>query len=260
MTQYGTWVSYSGTAEFVLAGVLVAVAAGVAYAGSRLPLPARLPTPGKTAKVLMLAIWPLAIVAFFACVAIYAQQAHQVYGEHLAKAAPTDPIDSVSVIAIGAIGLAIAIAYSERGWRLALGSAAIGAIAGWMIFELPFDLIIAARIYPPIPPDPALYRALFFVPLILVEVSTLALLTLSPVVRISRPTFWCFASMLAVFAVWSLFGFAYPGTPAPLALNVVSKILAFATAATLFVPERGTHPTEMARAEAQPAIPWTSVM
>ncbi|MGB6454389.1 MAG: hypothetical protein WBH47_07845 [Streptosporangiaceae bacterium] len=259
MTQYGTWVSYGGTAEFVLAGVLAVAAVGVAYAGSRLPLPARLPTPGKTVRAIMLAIWPLAIAAFLVCVAAYA---HQAYVDHLAKAPPTDPIDPVSVILVGVTGFAIAIGYSARGWRTALGSAVIGALAAWMIFEFPFDLIVMARIYPPIPPDPALYRTLFFAPLILIELTTLGLLTLSPVVRLSKATFWCFASMLGIFAVWSLLGFAYPGTPGPLALNVVSKILAFVTAATLFVPERGAQPAEAAQAEAQalPANSWTSVM
>ncbi len=259
MTQYSPWMSYGGSADLVLAGVLVIAAAGVAYAGSRLPRPARLPTPGKKVRAILLAIWPLAITAFLVCVAIYARHAHEVYGAaRLARATPADPIDPVSVVAFGAIGLAIALAYSARGWRVALGSAFIGALAGWMIFEFPFDLIIAARIYPPIPPHPALYRTLFFAPLIMTEISTVALLTLSPVVRVSRATFWCFASMLAVFAGWSLFGFAYPSAPAPLTLNVVSKILAFATAATLFMPERGTKSAEVA--PAQPASSWTMVM
>lgn len=260
MTQYGTWVSYGGTAEFVLAGVLVAAAAGVAYAGSRLPLPAQLPTPGKTARAIMLAIWPLAIAAFLVCLSIYVSHGREAYGAQLAKSTPADPIDSVSVIAIGAIGLAIAIGYSARGWRVALGSALIGAMAGWMIFEFPFDLIIMGRIYPPIPPDPALYRTLFFAPLILIEVTTIALLTLSPVARVSKATLWCFAAMLAVFAVWSLFGFAYPATAAPLALNVVSKILAFATAGTLFLPARGARHAQETQVQPEPARAWTSVM
>lgn len=37
MTIHGTWVSYSGGAEIVLAIVLAAAAAAVVYAGIRLP-------------------------------------------------------------------------------------------------------------------------------------------------------------------------------------------------------------------------------
>jgi hypothetical protein len=40
MTQYGTWVSYGGAARVGLALVLLAAAGGLAYAGTRLPLPA----------------------------------------------------------------------------------------------------------------------------------------------------------------------------------------------------------------------------
>src|SRR5690242_18145608 len=109
-------------------------------------------------------------------------------------------------------------------------SAAIGAAAAPMIFEFPFDLIVMARTYPPLPPDPALYRVLFFAPLFLVEFTTLALLALSPMVSLSRSAFFFFALMLVVFAAWGLSGFAYPAAPVPFALNVVSKVLAFAAA------------------------------
>ena len=131
-----------------------------------------------------------------------------------------------------------------------LGSAVIAALAAPMIFELPFDLIVMARTYPPIAPDPAAYRALFFVPLFAIELTTLALLTLSPMVRLSRLTFLSFALMLVVFAVWAAFGFGYPSSPVPITLNVVSKILAFVTALTLFLPlrDQATVPTPQAGA------------
>jgi hypothetical protein len=111
-------------------------------------------------------------------------------------------------------------------------------VAAPMIFEFPFDLIVMARTYPPIPPDPALYRVLFFAPLFLVEFTTLALLRLSPMVKLSRASFFFFAVMLLVFAVWGLSGFGYPSAPVPFALNVLSKIVAFAAALSLFVPQR----------------------
>ena len=113
-----------------------------------------------------------------------------------------------------------------------------------MIFELPFDLIVMARIYPPIPPHPALYRALFFMPLFLIEITTLSLLTMSPMVKLSRRAVFPLASMLAVFAVWGLFGFAYPSAPIPTVLNVLSKLLAFVTVLCLFLPQRAKASTQ----------------
>jgi hypothetical protein len=100
-----------------------------------------------------------------------------------------------------------------------------------------------ARTYPPIPPDPALYRLLFFAPLFLVELTTLTLLTLSPMVKLPRSSFFFFALILVVFAVWGLSGFGYPSAPVPFALNVLSKIMAFAVALSLFLPRRAEAST-----------------
>jgi hypothetical protein len=250
MTHYGTWVSYGGTARIVLAMVLVAVAGGVAYAGTRWPLPVRPVRPGHTARTLMLVTWLLAIAALLAGVFV---DVLQVRRDHLLHAPPANPITPVTVIGVGVIFVVIALASSSHGWRVMLGSAVAGAMAAPMIFEFPFDLIVMARLYPPIPPDPALYLALFFAPLFLVEVMTLSLLTWSPVVRLSRATFFSFALMLAVFAVWALFGFAYPSAPAPIALNVVSKILALVAALSLFLPPRAPASTT-SRAASPPSM------
>ncbi|HEY6056875.1 MAG TPA: hypothetical protein VIV06_02535 [Candidatus Limnocylindrales bacterium] len=53
----------------------------------------------------------------------------------------------------------------------------------------------------------------------------------------SRRTLWALAAMFVVFALWAVaFGFAFPGSAGPLAMNVVSKILAFVATVTLFLP------------------------
>jgi hypothetical protein len=97
-----------------------------------------------------------------------------------------------------------------------------------------------------------LYRALFFAPLLLIAITTLSLLTLSPLARLARATFVSFALMLAVFAIWALAGFGYPSAPAPFALNVVSKLLAFVTVLTLFLPLRAQAQTGGAQETRQP--------
>ena len=78
--------------------------------------------------------------------------------------------------------------------------------------------------------------ALSFFPLFLFELSSFAMLTFSPVMKLSRATLFLLAGMFLLFAVWALFGFAYPAAPIPIALNTISKILAFATAVSLFLP------------------------
>jgi hypothetical protein len=76
VTQAGTWVSYGGTARIVLAGVLVAAAGGVAYAGTRLPLPVRPARPGEGARAFMLVTWGFGITVFcFACLSTCTRRA-----------------------------------------------------------------------------------------------------------------------------------------------------------------------------------------
>jgi len=239
MPQYGTWFSYSGSAKLILAIVLVATAAALAIAGLKLPLPARPHRPGSNTTTLLIVAWAISITAFLACVGVYAQQAQR---DHLAGR-PADNILPVTLIAAGVTFFIIAVT-GKPGGRIAVLSAAIAAMAAPMVFELPFDLIVMARTFPPIPPDPALYRAVFFAPLFLVEITTLALLTWSPMVRLTKATSFAFALMLAVFAVWALAGFDYPSTPLPYALNVVAKLLAFATILTLFLPLRAEAEAE----------------
>jgi hypothetical protein len=234
MPQYGTWFSYSGSAKLTLAIVLLAAAAALAYAGIRLPLPAGVPRPSRNTTTLMVVAWALSIIAFLACVGIYGKQAHH---EHLAGR-PADNIFPITFLAAGVTFFLLTVT-GKPGGRAAVTSAAIAAMAAPMVFELPFDLIVMARTYPPIPPHPALYRVVFFAPLFAVEITTLALLTWSPMVRLTRATFYALALMLAVFAVWAaLAGFEYPSAPLPYALNVIAKLLAFATILTLFFPLR----------------------
>jgi Protein of unknown function (DUF3089) len=263
MTQYGTWVSYGGDARTWLAIGLLAVAGGVILAGIRLPLPVRATRPGPAGRIAMILAWVASIVAFLVCVSIYAQQYIRAYHLSAATAAPKDNIAPITLCAVAVVFVVI-ISRRSPALPTRLAGGFIGAIAAPMIFELPFDLIVMARTYPPIPPDPAAYRALFFVPLFAIEITTLLLLRLSPMVRVTRATFFSFALMLAVFAVWALSGFGYPSAPLPTALNIVSKILAFVTALTLFLPQRpapGQAPqpdsSEQARL-ASPPLPLNS--
>ena len=234
MTQYGTWFSYSGSGRLVLAIVLLAAAGGIAIAGARLSHPVTPPRPGRFVSALMLVAWAFALGAFAIGLSVYI---HQLVRDHLAKAPPSDPIFPVTMTAAFAIFVVVLIVGPKARPGVRLGSAAIAAMAAPMIFELPFDLIVMARTYPAIPPDPALYRAWFFVPLLLVSLTTLSLLTLSPMVRVSRATLYSFGLLLVVFAIWGLFGFGYPSAPLPIAFNVVSKLVAFVTALSLFAPQ-----------------------
>src|SRR5499427_3169157 len=235
MTLNGGWVSYGGDAKIELAAGLLAVAGCAAYAGIRLRRPIRAVRPPTSVVVLMFSLWGVALIAFLVGLGVYVKQFVHDYPD--ITSGVHNPITPVTLLAAAAI---FGIILTRIGWRYPtrLGSALVGAMAAPMIFELPFDIIVMARTYPALPPDPALYRAVFFTPLFLVALTTLWLLTLSPMVRVRKSTFFCFALMPGVFGIWALFGFGYPQAPLPITMNVVSKILAFVTALTLFLPDR----------------------
>jgi hypothetical protein len=232
LTEYGTWSPYVGTDAVVLAVTLLAIGVLLTYLGTRLIGAVGIKRPGKTVSAFMITIWSLSLATFLIA---YVTYGIQLYEQHMLAAPPTNPISPITDLC--ALGTFIIIVYLARnhGLKVALGSAFVGTAAAPMIFELPFDLIVMGRTYPPIPPAPTLYRLLFFLPLFLVEISTFSLLTLSPLTKLSKYTLFSLAGMFFVFSVWAFFGFSYPFSPISVTLNGISKILSFVTAITLFL-------------------------
>jgi hypothetical protein len=228
------WLSYGDGAAAVLAVVLVAVAVAFAYLGTRVRAPIGVTRPGRTVSGFMIAIWLLAIYTFIVALGVTHVQMQEV---HLpAKLANADSKVHIATLLAAALAFFAILFITRRfGWRTALASAVIGTGCGPMFFELPFDLIVIWRTYPPIPPSPPLYRQLVFLPLFAVEFSTIALLALLPSMRITGKACYALAAMFAVFAVWAVFGFAFPTEPALLALNIVAKLCCFLAAIMLFV-------------------------
>jgi hypothetical protein len=236
MTQYGEWVPYEGASAAVLAIVLLAVGLVLTYGGMKLKSARGVKSPGKTVSVFLVLIWVLSLVTFLVAVVSYGTQLYQ---ENLLGNAPVNAVTPVTELSAVLTFIVIVYASRSHGLKVALLSAFVGTAAAPMIFELPFDLIVMGRTYPPIPPSPTLYRLLFFMPLFIVEISTFSLLTLSPLTKLSKYTLFSLASVFYVFALWAFLGFSYPSNFTPLALNDVSKVLSFVTAITLFLEPSG---------------------
>ena len=248
MTQYGTWVSFGGAARIWLAAGLLAVAAVPAGAAFRLARPVPIARLGGRAAPVLVVTWIASIVAFLVCISIYINGYVSAFRLQAGHGAPVNRITPVT-LATALVVFIVLLACTRGPAATKMGAAAVGAMIGPMIFELPFDLIVMSRTYPGIPPDPAGYRVLFFAPLFLIEITTLLLLRLVPAARLTRAALVCFALMLAVFAVWALTGFGYPSTAGPITLNIVSKLLAFATGLMLF-PLRRRGSTQPSQQEA----------
>jgi hypothetical protein len=234
MTQYATWASYGGDARIWLALGLLAAAGAAVLAGVRLPLPVRFTQPGPSGRAAMLVAWATSLLVLLVCASLYLQQvAGDIRASGLSAPAPRLTVLPVT-LAAAAVLFVFIISRRSPDLPARLGSAAIGAMAAPMIFELPFDPLVVFRIRMVFPDPPP--WALVYVPLLLVEITTLLLLRLSPMVRLTRATFFAFALMLGVWAAWALAGFGYPSAPLPITMNIASKILAFAAAFTLFLP------------------------
>jgi len=233
MTQYAIWASYGGDARTWLALGLLAAAGAAVLAGIRLPLPVRFTQPAPAGRAAMIVAWATSIAALLVCATIYFRQViHDIRASGMSAPALRETILPVTLTA-AAVLFVIIISRRSPDLPTRLASAAIGAMAAPMIFELPFDPVVIFRIRMVLPDPPP--WTLVYVPLLLVQITTLLLLRLSPMVRLTRATFFSFALMLGVWAAWALAGFGYPSAPLPIALNITSKILAFVTAFTLFL-------------------------
>jgi hypothetical protein len=231
MTQEDTWSPYAGSDAVILAVVLLVIAGVLVYLGIRLHRAVGVARPGKVVGGLLVVIWVLSLSSFAIAVSTYIRALMQ-QGPLRTPADPITPITDLS----GLVTFIVIVYLSRRhGLKAGLGSAIVGTAAAPMIFELPFDLIVMGRTYPPTPA--VQFTLLFFLPLFLVEVSTFALVTLSPLAKLSRYTLFSLGAMFLVFAVWAWFGFSYPSHPLPFTFNAMSKILSFLAAVTLFLPQ-----------------------
>ncbi len=233
MTQYGIPSPYEGTDALVLAAVLFVIAAVLVYLGTRLHHPVGVQKTGTAAGILLVVIWILSFLAFSTAGLLYYITAAQQFGN---ITPPTNPISPITGLSAVVTFIGIAVLGRHHGLKAALGSALVGTMAAPMFFELPFDFITIWKNHPP---EPAvLFNLILFFPLLSWEISSFALLTWSPLMRISKYTLWSLGGMYFVFAVWALFGFAFPSDPISFALNAVSKILSFVVAVTLFLPQK----------------------
>src|SRR5260370_17945524 len=232
MTHDVNWSSYAGSSSSILGGVLLLGRVVLVFVGMRFRQGKPGIRPGKFLGALLISSFVLAILTFLTAATAYGLADVQ-QGIHFTS---TDPITFVTMTAAIVTFFVILYLTHKSGARTAIGSAIVGTIAAPLIFELPFDLIVMWHTFPPSPPT--LYTPLFFFPLFLVEIVRFALLTLSPAMRLSKSTFFLLAGMFFIFAVWALAGFAYPSTPFPIAMNMLSKIMAFAVAISLFLRDR----------------------
>ncbi len=237
MDQYfGEWVPYSGNSAIILGVVLLVIAGVFTFSAFKLKQPLRVKMPGKAMAGMLIVVWILSIVTFLLDSGIYALLMSQ------AKLTGSIPENPITKFTLSFAGLSFLIIYfinvEKYGNKVALLSGVLAAMAGPMIFELPFDLIVMGRTYPPIPPYPGVFRALFFFPLFLIELTTISLLFFSPLFKVTKLTLYSLGGMFLVFAIWGFLSFSFAYTTEFLLLNVAAKALAFVMVVTPFLPQK----------------------
>ena len=238
------WAPYAGTDAVALTVILLVVGLFFAFLGTRLKNPLGTKRPSRTTIVLVILIWVFAILAFDVDSSAYIRYILLLVKYSLltipawAKSGTSpNPISSVTELSAVVAFVLIAFLTRKHGIKVALLSAFVGAAVGPMIFELPFDIIVFNMTLA-LPPSPTLFRALYFLPLFLIEFSTMLLVTFSPLAKLSKYTMFSLAGMFLVFAAWASIGFPYPSDPIPTLLNDVGKVLSFVVAITLFLGDR----------------------
>jgi hypothetical protein len=237
--KYEAWHPYEGSSALVLAAILLVVAGALAWRGARLRGRISAERPGRLATSAIVIVFLLSGFTFLKAQAAYLLELKSQLAPLFHSATgharfPRNPITPITLLCWLASFVAIILLTRKHGAWKALVSAVVGSIAAPFIFELPFDLIVMTRTHPPTPAS--VYTPLYFLPLFALAVSSFAMLSFSSAMKLSKQAIFCLAAMFFVFAIWALLGFGYPSTPILIALNGISKVLAFATAVTLFLP------------------------
>ncbi len=236
---FGEWVPYSGNSAIILGVVLLVIAGVFTLLGFKLKKSLRVKQPGRAVAGMMIVVWILSILTWFVNIGVYSLLMQQA---KLTGTIPANPITKFTLSFAFLSFLIIFFINRKTGKKIAFSSAVLAAMAGPMVFELPFDLMVMGRTYPPIPPDPTVLRALFFFPLFLVELTTISLLFFSPLFKVSKFTLYSLAGLFLVFAIWGFLSFSFAYTTEFLVLNVVAKAMAFVTVVTPFLPQETMGP------------------
>ncbi len=149
MKQYGAWSPYGGSGSIILAAVLLIVTGVLIYFAMRLRHPLEVKRPGKFLSVILVVLWVLSVIMFLVAAGSYGLALYKQVGSITGPVNPITPVTEISGVV--AFFIIVNLVARSGGLLVAFGSAIVGTIAAPMIFELPFDLIVMWRTYPPAP-------------------------------------------------------------------------------------------------------------
>jgi hypothetical protein len=216
------WIPYGGSGTLELSLVLALIGTGLILLGRRMSQDVRLPKMGKVLLVIVVVIWAFSILTFL--------RINRDLARYTGSAGNLGPIFPITVITAFCTFLFVAYVSRRDGILASIGRGFLAFIAGPMVFEFPFLLIVIPRVHAPLIP-----ALIFLIPLFTIIFTTLSLLLFSRKVAITSYSLYLYGAMILVFAVWALDGYSYPSNPTSFLLNAISKVLGFGSVAALFV-------------------------
>jgi hypothetical protein len=225
-TGFIVWSPYAGETALLLALFLFALCAAIVLLGKHLKRDVRLPSPRRWLKAVIAVIWVLQILILL--------KAFKDISAVDPSAGVTGPVLPVTLASAACTFIIVRYLLRRDGTVAAFGGAFIATVAGPMVFEFPFVLIVAP--VASVPTDPG---AALTIPFFVAMITTLALLSFTTRAAITRYSLYFLGAMFLTFGVWALFGFSYPSDPVSFLLNCVSKVLGFATTAAMFKRDNG---------------------
>ncbi|HXQ93260.1 MAG TPA: hypothetical protein VN739_09675 [Nitrososphaerales archaeon] len=221
-TALVVWSPYEGSGALLLSLVLAIIGLALILLGRRVTKEFKLPRLGKILGVIVVIIWIFSILIFL--------RINRDFARYTGSAGNLGPIFPITIITAVCTFALVAYVSRRDGIRAALGRGFLAFIAGPMVFEFPFLLIVIPRVSAPLVP-----ALIFLIPLFTIIFTTLSMLLFSRKVAITRYSIYFFGAMILVFAVWALDGYSYPSNSTSFLLNAISKVLGFAAVSTLFV-------------------------
>ena len=217
------WPPYTGLRALVLSLLLFIISVGLFFAARKMKREIKLPKMGKIQGAIVVVVWALSILIFL--------KINQIFAKYVGAASNLGPIFPVTILSAVATFCYVTYITRRGGALSSAGNGFLAFIAGPMVFELPFVLVVIPSAKAPLVPE-----IIFLIPLFTIIFTTLAMLLFSRRIALTKNSVYFFASMIFVFALWALDGFSYPTTPLAIALNGISKMLSFLCVATMFLP------------------------
>jgi len=244
MTQYSEWTNYTGSGQTALVCVLLAFAVVFVVLGLLIRKPWGARTGGRMIGGMVIGMWVLAVLLMEWATFAYTMGVACQWNGKVCMNLPanhtggqvSNPITRFTVLFALAAFVVVFIWVRKRyGWKTALISGIAGAGAGPVMFEFPFDWIVMWHLAVPAPV--IIYRWMYFIPIFMFVLATLALNTLTPAAKLQRKTMFALAAMFLIWTGWALTGFGYPASFVPTAFNVVSKLAAAVAGVMIFIPD-----------------------